>query len=496
MKQQATFSIRNKKVILYGAASIGRITCDKYKEAGLPVECFIDKRSKEIPTFKGYRVFSLSDKEIIERMNDDYYVLVSVKNVFEHSNIANQLIELGFRNIVFMPLSAINGHGNREQNQLYKAYLDLVSGRFENVDELPKSFTKDMYVPHNESVIQENETAVTAFISIDQLYTDRKKRKTPWFSRPVVCLLPHIDLFRYIAGDHRYTCERYMAFCIESATNSDIAITEAWKSNIIKNRSMVYEHMAHSMELDSDFFVRNAPVVSYDHSSGVFNLNSGKHRSAFYASLKRKYIPVQIDKSDYERYLNLEAVEELSEFLTAQGIDELSAPIPHPYFFNYPCETNEFYYGFMYWLMYQMAENVYSVYGDLDFSRLAVLCAMDDYGFIERTIIRAGASVTVVESGDAELGKKIDRLLTLDTSQTRRVSEDAFLEQLSSNENDLGEYDYIIVDAVKYPQLLKTDPGDRQNQTKVLAVSKDEMKDRESAFESVARGEFRRVYCL
>lgn len=496
MNLQKTFNIKGKTVILYGAASIGRLTCEKYERAGLPVGGFIDKRSDEIRTFKGYKVYSLSDEKLKGIINDDFYIVVSVKNVFEHTNIANKLIDLGFQNIIYMPISAINGCGNKEQMQLYDAYNNVTIGCFENVHDVPKSLKKDRYVPINESIIMENEKTVTAYISIDQLYTDKKKRQTPWFSRPVLCLLPHIDLFRLISGDNRYTCERYLRFCIESAINSDIDITEAWKKNIIKNRSMVYEHMSHAMELENEFFIRNAPVVSYDKNNGVFNLNSGKHRAAFFVSIRRKYIPVKIDKQDYEAFIDIDNVNKLVGYLSDQGIDELLAPIPHPFFYNYPCETKEFYYGFTYWLMYYLADVVYSEYNDLDFSRINILCALRDYEFIERTLARAGASITVIQKKENMMEQLIGQILKVDNSHTQYITYNCFFENFSQGNTD-DKYDFIIVDLLEYPNFIEQIKEYYASSSSIIAICQAKLGEgAKCMFESVARGEFTQAYIL
>ena len=108
---------------------------------------------------------------------------------------------------------------------------------------------------------------------------------------------------------------------------------------------------SHSAELEPDFFVRNAVNVNYDRTRGVFNLNSGKHRAAFFASGKKKYIPMRIAKDEYEDFINENDLRELTVYLRENEIFELDAPIPHPYFYDYPCSSGEFYYGFLYWIV-------------------------------------------------------------------------------------------------------------------------------------------------
>lgn len=433
------FDINGKEIILYGAASIGNLAFDWFENAGFHVAGYIDKRGNEIDSLRGRPVYSIND-EITERFKDSnkYVVFVSVKNVFEHSNIANLLIKVGFRNIIYRPLDVINGGGNKNQNRLYDVYDLISNGEIKSVDKnIPTTDELDTYKPISDYVLSREEHSIVTMVSIDSLHTDKKVRKTPWFDKPIFSLLPHIDFFNFLSGKKNVSYNRYIQYCISGASGT-IDTTESWKRNVIKNRACIYEHMKQSLELENDFFVRNAPNVEWHADGGIFNLQSGKHRAAFFASLRRHYIPLRLKKEDYEAYLNIEIANKLLKWFEDREITQLLAPIGHPLFFDYPCESKGFYYGFLYELFYYISDCLFNETGKLGFERLSIHCELDDYGFIERTIRKSGCSISLkIAKENLELMQILDKLLYCD-----------LLNHVENSMISKG-YDYVIIDARK-----------------------------------------------
>lgn len=410
-----TFELKGKKVIFYGAASIGTIMLPQFRNAGFDVIGFIDKRAKEMPSFMHRPVYSIDDRALDSMLSDDFVVIISVKNVFEHSNIANALINRGFHQIIFRPNASLEGYGNELQNKLNDAYSLVENEKYDEAKGIPCSEVKEPFVPRDSAIIDGDNDQVVAYLPIDMLFSDNKKRETSWFNKPVMAMLPHIDLFRFISGDTHYTVDRYMQFCIDSAKNSDwIEITDAWKQNVVKNRAQIYEHMMNSMDLEPNFFIRNAPKCTYDQRRCLFNLNSGKHRAALFVSLKRKFIPLKIEKASYEQYLKKDLIESLSKELNEEYPDVLPAPVPHPYFYSYPCESKEFYYNFLYFLSYHIADDLYNKTHRIDFNDVSIRFALNDLGFMERVAWRWGCSISISNEHNSNCLKILDKLFSTD----------------------------------------------------------------------------------
>ena len=260
-----TFNLKEKKIVFYGAASIGTLMLPVFEQAGFDVVFFIDKRANELPLFMNKKVYDVNDPYLKQLRYENYVVVVSVKNVFEHSNIAKKLVDLGFYQIIYRPLASIEGRGNDSQNLINDTYSLIEKGNFDDVQDIPCTEDTPCFIPNDDAVIEERDDLVIANIPMVLLLTDNKKRTTPWFNKPVMSLLPHIDLFRFISGDIDYSCDRYIKFCVDSAKSSQwIETTESWKQNVLRNRTEIYERMSNSVELESGFFIRNAPNVVYN----------------------------------------------------------------------------------------------------------------------------------------------------------------------------------------------------------------------------------------
>ncbi len=391
------FELNDKLIILYGAASIGSLAIKYFENNGYEVWGYIDKRGHEIQSFLGKKVYELDDNAIKNIDKEKCVIYVSVKNVFEHTHIANQLIKEGFHNIIYRPLPVINGKGDINQKSIYEVYNLIESGKIKECYRIPKTIDIKLNYCDNDYLIREKtDGSVVAMIAINSLYTDNKMSTTPWFDIPVMSLLPHIDLFNYIKGEPKVKYDRYLDFCIDSARNSDtIKVTDAWKKNVLKNRTDVYEHMNKSYELEPDFFYRNAPEVIWNEKRKIFNLNSGKHRAAFYASYRRKYIPVSLKKEDYDKYLNKSKADFLKGYLIGNNIIKLEAPIEHPLFFDYESEGTEFYYQFLYKIFYDITENIYEYNNNITFDKKTIFFELNDNGFLERAFNKAGFTIGV-----------------------------------------------------------------------------------------------------
>jgi len=383
----------------------------QFRHAGFDVVCFIDKRANEIQSFMERPVYSIDDMALETMLSDDYVVIVSVKNVFEHSNIANILIERGFKQIVYRPHASLEGIGNEMQNTLNDTYSLVENANYYEAKDIPCSEARETFKPRDSAIIDEDDDWVVAYIPMDILFSDNKERETPWFNKPVLAMLPHIDFFRYISGDTHYTIDRYMQFCVDSARNSEwIEITDAWKQNVVKNRTQIYEHMMNSMDLEPDFFIRNAPKCTYDQNRCLFNLNSGKHRAALYVSLKKKFIPLKIDKASYKQYIKKDLIALLSEVLNEDYPEVLPAPIPHPFFYSYPCESKELYYNLLYFLSYYIADDLYKKTRRIEFNDVSIRFALNDLGFIERAAWRWGCSIMVSNAQNINALRILDKI--------------------------------------------------------------------------------------
>ena len=120
---------KGSRMLLYGAASFGTILYEKLKQSDFIVEGFIDQRADEIPELKGKAVYSI--QEAAFRFSDaDVIVVISVKNVFEHTKIAAKLFESGLKQIIYKPYAVLNNKGTEEENIISRIYDDFLQEEF------------------------------------------------------------------------------------------------------------------------------------------------------------------------------------------------------------------------------------------------------------------------------------------------------------------------------------------------------------------------------
>lgn len=412
----------NSNILIYGAASIGIIAYNIFKEKNIPVRGFIDKRGDEIVQLCGLKVWCLEDEDI-KALDKNFVVFVGVKNVFEHDNIVRKLLEYGFNNIIYRPYSVIKGEGKIEEKKLNEIY-DAIMNRNIKVsgDPIPKTFNVQSYDFKDYSVIKSDESIKTVYVPIESLFTDNKevKERWGWTNIPVLTLIPHIDFFKYLDGQNEYSYHRYLDYCVAFAQSTgQIKITDLWKENVIKNRADVYSNMNLSLERDYDFFLRNAPTGEWN-PKGYFNLVSGKHRAAFFLAKGKQFFPLKISVDDFNSWVNKPFLDKLINRFFELDLHESHAPIEHPYFYDLKCVDRSFWYRLLCSFMYNIALYQYESVHNIALSELGgVIISLNDDGYIARNLQKYGMGVKVYNT--SILGEILNELLLIKRNNAKNL---------------------------------------------------------------------------
>lgn len=387
-----TFTLTGSDIYLYGAAAIGSIIFDDCIKMGLSPIAFIDRRGDEIEEFKGLPVLSKSviDGGIISK---EAVIIISVKNVFEHSEIAAWLLNNGYKNLVFRPLAALKGFGMATENELNRLYDRLMEADV-SLPEIFISKTDEInHVQYVEgSFIRDAGERVIAYVPLELVYTDLPKRGivSRWNDIPILSLIGHIEFFRWLSGEGNTDYKRYIEFCEESAERGGvIKITDAWRENVLRNRADVYENMNNSLQRDFEFFISNAAYASYN-KKGYFNLESGKHRAAFFASKRLRYLPLNLKKNDYEKWITESEYAKRIDDCKRLHLMNTNAPIEFPYFYEVPCKSGAPYFELLCLLMHEVAVNSLDKYKEMRFDAFYASICLDDDGYISRCLSRYG----------------------------------------------------------------------------------------------------------
>ena len=395
----------------------------------------MDQRAKEIDSLCGLPVYCIE-----ELKNCDEYgqivVIISVKNVFEHSRIARNLIKHGIDNIIYKPYAALKGYADDAQRELFQVHNQMIEegrckdGYLSKANEIEKS----LKLP-KEYLLDEDSDTQTVFLPLPILFENRDIAGNSK-ERNVCFLFPHIQFFHFLQGDINASSEYYVKYCEMAAEEiNTFSVTDAWRKNVIKNRAEVYHQMNHAFLFQRDFFIRNAPDVEWN-EKGYFNLKSGKHRAAFFASKRLMYIPVRMKHADAEQWIRREDADRVSDILQNQGIFELKAPIEHPYFYQMPCTAENFFYGLCGTLAEQLGKIYYKSPMDRVLEDKKVYLNLDDYGFVSRFLRRSGAYVHEANTTDSELTGALEKLFQIPKGR-------------QSNEGDFYHIAIFQIDSVK-----------------------------------------------
>lgn len=435
-------------ILIYGAGSMGIIVYDICKELKIKVLGFLDKRSDEISELHRLKVWNVNDNEV-DAIDKNCIVFIAVKNVFEHDNIARALIDKGFNNIIYRPYDVLKGGGNVEGKQIFEAYDRFMNKELVKND-IPKTFEVYQYEYKDYSTIRKLENERIVYVPIEIVFTDidHIESERNWAEDiPVMTLVPHIGLFRWIDQQPGFSFDNYITLCINYVNKKGkIEATERWKENVIKNRVDVYYNMNESLERDFDFFIRNAPAAKWN-CKGHFNLMSGKHRAAFLIAKGRRYIPLKISEQDFTKWIDQLKVDKMIEQLDSLNVYDVKAPVEHPYFYNMSCENKNLYYKLLCEFIFKIAKEQFERLGYIRLNEmLKVIVSLNDDGYTARTLSRFGIDVEVYNK--STISNIFDELVERSDKNNKNYScYCVFAEYNYGTQIDLGE---ILDRSIKY----------------------------------------------
>lgn len=376
------FVDKDAGIVLYGAATVGSLLYERLTSNGYRVTGFMDMRAGEIKSLCGCPVYPVQSDQV----DRNSIVIISVKNVFEHSRIAAKLIEHGFRRLIYRPFACLNGGGSEADREINSMYDKLEEGEFTGW--VPVSQQRAWRRPVLKGVVGEDDDSITMHVPITLLYSDKKEGVEEF---PVLFLKPHLDFVRQVLGLEGGGIKAYVDFCKTAAAKvGGFETTKAWESNVIRNRAEVYARMNHMYYLEKDFFVLHAPDVMWNDEKRAFNLKSGKHRATFLAVKRENYVTVKMSKADFDKWVNFSMVSETGDILERQRDESTAAPIENPFFYEYAWETEAFWFELLRRIMKEIADEKYcGMYAD-SLSGLKILIGIADNGFLKRFFRRCG----------------------------------------------------------------------------------------------------------
>ena len=419
---------KDTPIIIYGAAAAGLRgyhslkTLNQYNVIG-----FFDKRAAEIVNQFGLPVWAPKTK--LPYNIEEILIVICVKNVFEHKIIARLMIELGYKNLIFMPLQSSNQQEDYAaiKRNYQRIFNDADPEMRYKLEPVPSLDDIETYYYQDYAVLKSSEKTVTVNFPLAAIFIQTIESFNMLHNEALLCnalaLVPHIELFRFFNGNDGGTTA-YLNFCLAGASNIEmiygqgegkISITDGWRKNIIRNRRIVFDAMNNDMEVNYRFFIDYAPDCLLQGNRYLL-MKSAKHRAAFFITKGRTYMPLAISKKDYAILLNVEVFDELKSFLKENRISELKAPIQHPYMYNYPCQMWNYHELFVHRAIYHIAKLFNSAN---DISGITVEDFLPDNGAFSRCLARIGFHVNrlCIDDEDKALNKLLDRLFYITNTE-------------------------------------------------------------------------------
>lgn len=439
-----------KKYVLYGAAAIGELAEKSITSVGDKVIGYLDRRAFELTEYNGFPVYA-PDEIPVEISCCEVIVFIAVKNVFEHEKIARKLYDRGYKIVVYKPYKTLIGAGTEEERKLAEIYDNIFAGK--EVDEEEVIYYGSNKI-NNElfdyAKISEKNERITAYIPIEFIYTNNYNAggMQKWGNIPIAALFTHINFFKSLDGDPLVEPEDYLEeYCVYTAIlQGKIKVTDAWKANVIENRTQIYEQMRDAQDLDPLFFIRNAAMATWNQEKGYFNLTSGKHRCTFLAARGAKYIPLNISKNDYKIFSRKSRIEELIKNI---NVSKINCIIPNPFFYRNIYVEDRGAHDFFMEITREYAHESYREHGKVDFSKYVLFDMSNDYGYTARYFTRMGMKVyrNRQETGSAE--KKLNSLFDqkIEYSEIQNVCPQILVTDLCSLDN-MELYDFRNIDEI------------------------------------------------
>lgn len=422
------------KIILYGAATFGSMLYKKMRSLNHNIIGFIDKRSDEITQLFDLPVWNLENIPS-EIKNMDYCIIIAVKNVFEHSEIVECLLKLGYDRCIFKPYAFLVNNYFDEDKRLSDIYDEIVAGKEVYGISIPKTTIERLGSLKSVPIVKQDGEYVYAYVPLSLIYTNKSEgNEQQWSNINIYALFPHIDLFKYFSGNINYGYEAYVdSYCTAGAEKQGVQTTDEWKINVLLNRRIVYEQMELFFNIDETFFIRNAPQAKWN-ERGYFNLVSGKHRTAFLAAKNLYYIILKITEEDYKKFLNERAVISIN-YLIQNNLLSIKAPIPNPYFYYYKPSLN-FYYQILSAIVTFISRNLFEQYKEVNFENLNILDVFEN-NFLAANFLKMGADVSVLNCIQNNETTEV-------LNKVQFIDKDSFKNRYKNSK----KYNYVIVSNV------------------------------------------------
>lgn len=331
-----TFSlVKGSLILIYGAGAFGQSIYSKVKDI-YDVQCFVDKRVSYIKNID----IPVKDLNHISEY-EDCSVIICVHDGNWHYQIAEDLHERGFEQIVFLALSDV--YKKNESLLMKKVYSLFLEEQYESLTEIPcySDMKRDIF---EENVIRKNDVFVTAYCGRELLFSydkidEHQKGKISeealsFWDVPMIVFKPFVSLFRFFMYGEG-SSDLYVR-TIRKLNNS----FDMGEEEFLQSQYLIYQLLEKEYEKGIEVF-QYAPIDVKWNPRGYFNVVDGHHRCIFYCLKGMQNLPVRMTREDYDIWMNRYPLEKIKEILQ-NNIGALKMRINHPVLGDCKCQYMEY----------------------------------------------------------------------------------------------------------------------------------------------------------
>ena len=388
-----SFKFKDKKIIIYAAGAIGSVVQKYLNEMDYEIYAFIDRGAASIIERQGIPVYTLDclPQEVFENSNE-FAVIITPKNVYEHDEIASTLLKAGLRNLIYKPKAVIYNTADPVRRKVGRAYDLLISGHIPDYD-IP-ILENISSISDNETnwLIKQDDAYIHTWIPSFQLFTNISDR-TIWSDINITTHFPLVELYRSFRGDPfldaQESVKNYLDYSIYGGKLIDIKITDAWKENAIKGRWHIYKEMSRLLVWNKNFFTQNLPDVKLMSPNHFNMISSGKNRMAFLVAHDYSWLPVRMSRADYDEWKDYN--NETGKKLKSNS--KLKYSIPCVSYYDYPTKYYDYSKIWLQKVGIFLQKHAYFDYLILFPSNIKILNQMQDDGVTEQYIGSLGFNI-------------------------------------------------------------------------------------------------------
>lgn len=320
---------KDTPIWIYGHGFLGKPLFQKLTSNGYKVKGFIDKNSNN--QYKNsYRIIS---PEETENIDIEDVIIITFQSIREHEKVVEYLLSKGINKIVYLYKNS------SLYPKTFDLYNNLVYSDVVNNFEFP--ITNGNREESNINKLREYGDYIITKIPIQLIFS--AILEGPKNSNIKSCRYNVSSIYEYNAlmglyfnreiKDNCFYVERYLKRLHGVGRSVE---------DFLDDRINLLNFMQREFEETGLMFFWNAPAhAKYIIENSMFEIYDGHHRAVFLSWIGLNFIPIRINKNDYEKWINEFWAKECKNYLEKNEIKLLYTPILHPLFNDIPVETEK-----------------------------------------------------------------------------------------------------------------------------------------------------------